>query len=198
MKRLAILLLYIAALSACNSNNTKEVAPEAPVESTAAPATPAITQPAPTPEPTPVNTTAIEWMTFEEAVAANQQRPKKFFVDVYTSWCGWCKVMDKQTFTDPDVIAYMNEHFYPVKFNAEQKETVTVNGQIFEFIPDAGRRGVHTLAYSLLQGRMSYPSVVYMNEQLQLMKVSPGFKRPEQILPELRAAVAGTISQVPG
>lgn len=178
MKRFVLLLTFAALLGACNSNSTTEEA--------------AGNQTTDVSHSTPMtrnsDATTIEWMTIEDAVAANAKMPKKFFIDVYTDWCGWCKVMDKQTFTNPDVIAYMNAHFYPVKFNAEQKENVTVNGQVFEFMPNAGRRGVHTLAYSLLQGRMSYPSVVYMNEQMQLIRVSPGYKKPEQLLPELQYA----------
>ncbi|MCI5082127.1 MAG: DUF255 domain-containing protein [Saprospiraceae bacterium] len=131
---------------------------------------------------------AVKWYSLEEALAANQETPKKFFIDVYTDWCGWCKVMDRKTFSDPKIAAYLNTNFYPVKFDAEQKESITVKGETFEWVA-GGRRGVNKLAYSLLNGRLSYPSVVYMNENFERIRVSPGFKTPEQILPELKFAV---------
>ena len=53
----------------------------------------------------------IDWMSWDEAVTANGEAPKMLFIDLYTDWCGWCKVMDRQTFTDPKVIQYMNENF---------------------------------------------------------------------------------------
>ncbi len=129
----------------------------------------------------------VKWYTWEEAVAANKKTPKKFYVDVYTNWCGWCKVMDKKTFTDPKVAQYLNENFYPIKLNAEQKEDITYDGQTFSW-REAGRNGIHMLAYSLLEGKMSYPSFVFLNEKYERIMVSPGYKKPEQLLPELKFA----------
>ena len=66
----------------------------------------------------------INWMSFEEAIKLNETKPKKIFIDVFTDWCGWCTKMDQTTFVDKDVVAYMNENFYAVKFNAEQTEPI--------------------------------------------------------------------------
>lgn len=143
---------------------------------------------------TPVPTTVVDtveditWHTFEEAVELNKTNPKKFLVDVYTDWCGWCKVMDKKTFTDDKVKAYVNEHFYAVKLDAEQKEAINFNDNKFEYIANAGRRGIHTLAYSLLDGKMSYPSIVYLNEKFERIAIAPGYKTPEQIMTDLEFA----------
>ena len=147
----------------------------------------------PTTEPT--DDTKIKWYTLEEAVAANKTNKKKFAIDIYTSWCHWCKVMDKETFTDPAVIEYMNEHFYAIKFDAESKENITFQGKDFKFV-NAGRRGINTLAYFLLDGRAAYPTIVYLDEALNKVKKSPGFKKPNQMVEELKsvegAAVAGS------
>jgi len=126
----------------------------------------------------------LKWYTWEEAVAANQKEPRKIMVDVYTDWCGWCKRMDATTFQDPTVMKYLNEHFYPVKLNAEQKEDIVFQGATFKFQP-YGRRGAHELAIQLLNGRMSYPSVVYLNEKFEIITVSPGYKMPDDIMKEL-------------
>lgn len=123
----------------------------------------------------------IKWYTFEEAVELTKKNPKKIFVDVYTSWCGWCKRMDANTFTHPVIIKYMNEKYYAVKLNAEQKTPITFDGK--EFInpnPDA-RRSVHQFAASLLDNRMSYPTTVYLDENVKRLMVRPGYLVPKAL-----------------
>lgn len=133
----------------------------------------------------------LTWYSWEEATALNQKQPKKIFVDVYTDWCGWCKKMDKSTFSDPAVAAYLAEHFYPVKFNAEQRANIDFNGQTFKFLENQGRGGAHELAVALLDGRMGYPSFVFLNEKYERIMISPGYKEPADILKELRFAAEG-------
>ena len=127
----------------------------------------------------------LKWYTWQEAVELQKSSPKKIFVDVYTDWCGWCKRMDKTTFNNDKVSAYLKEHFYPVKMDAEMKEDVEYNGHTFKFVK-SGRRGAHMLAYSLLDGRMSYPTVVFLNEKMERILISPGYKDANQFLTELK------------
>jgi len=127
----------------------------------------------------------INWMTWDEAYKANQKEPKKIFIDIYTEWCGWCKKMDSSTFVDPSIVKEMNEDFYAVKFDAEQKEEIKFNGATFSFVKQ-GRRGSHQLAYALLDGRMSYPSFVLLDEKFQRIMLAPGYKTPEKLMPQLQ------------
>lgn len=127
----------------------------------------------------------ITWVTWDEAMALNKNEGKKIFVDMYTDWCGWCKRMDATTFRNQSVINAISKDFYAVKFDAEQKEAIEFRGSKFEFTK-AGRRGAHGLAVALLEGRLSYPSFVYLDENLDRITISPGFKKPDGILPELK------------
>lgn len=127
----------------------------------------------------------VKWYTWEEAIQASERNPKKIFVDVYTEWCGWCKKMDRNTFAEKNVAAYLNKNFYPVKFDAEQKADVKYKGSILKFHADAGRRGVHELAHALLDGRMSYPSYVYLDENQGRITISPGYKEAKDFIKEL-------------
>ena len=120
----------------------------------------------------------VQWLTFEEAVERSKIEKKKIFIDVYTNWCGWCKVMDKNTFNNPKIAEYLNENFYPVKFNAEQREDVVFRGNTFKYVPSGGR-GVHELAYALLQGKMSYPSFLILNEDFDILNLTPGYVKPD-------------------
>ena len=116
----------------------------------------------------------IKWLTIQQAYALTQKKPRKFVIDVYTDWCGWCKVMDRKTFSEPAVIDYVNENYYAVKFNAEQTGDVTLGKQTFKYI-SGGSRGVHELAAALMKNQMSYPTTVFMDEKFQLIQPIPGY-----------------------
>jgi thioredoxin-related protein len=117
----------------------------------------------------------VKWMTFEEAVAKSKTEKRKFIIDVYTDWCGWCKVMDKKTFSDPEVAKLLNEKFYPVKLDAEQTADIQFNGTTFKYVAN-GRSGTHQLAAALLNNQLSYPTVVFVDEDFASVSPIPGFK----------------------
>ncbi len=124
----------------------------------------------------------VKWYTIEEAQALNAKAPRKIFIDMYTDWCGWCKTLDKNTFSQPDIAEYLNAYFYPVKFNAEGKNPAVFKGQTYNFNPQYRS---HELAVNIMQGRMSYPTTVYLDEQLNLITVVPGYQSPEDMRPIL-------------
>ena len=125
--------------------------------------------------PKPTAEAHIKWLSWEEAQAAQKKAPKKIFVDVYTDWCGWCKRMDANTFENPTIAKYMSETFYCVKFNAEMHDDVTFKGQKYS---TDGR--YNSLATFLLQNRMSFPTTLYLDEQLNLINTVPGYMDPKQ------------------
>jgi thioredoxin-related protein len=116
----------------------------------------------------------INWMTLEQAIEKSKTEKKKIFVDVYTDWCGWCKRMDETTFTDASVVEYMNANFYAVKFNAEQQQDIVFKNKTYHF-KKVGTRGYHELAAEWLNNRMSYPTVVFINEDLELIQPLPNY-----------------------
>ena len=126
----------------------------------------------------------VNWITFEEAVERSKKEKRKIFIDVYTDWCGWCKVMDNKTFTDPEIAKLLNEEFRAVKFNAEQRADVVFNGTTFKFI-ESGRNGYHQLAAALLNNQLSYPNFVFLSDEFHIIPVSPGetslpgYRKPE-------------------
>ncbi|GAB6278128.1 MAG: thioredoxin fold domain-containing protein [Lentimicrobium sp.] len=129
---------------------------------------------------------AVQWLTFEGAIAKNEEGiKKKVFIDVYTDWCGWCKRMDATTFSEAMVASYMNEHFYSAKLNAERVDSVRYNGKIYINTRPNTPRSAHQIAISLLQGRMYYPSYVILDENNQKLTSFAGYLKPEEIMPIL-------------
>ena len=126
----------------------------------------------------------VKWLTFEEAMELYEKEPKKLLIDLYTDWCGWCKVMDKNTYGNQVIASYINDNFYAIKFNAEQKEPVEFNGHTFEFIPNAGRKGTHSIAYAVTGNKLSgYPMTVFMDEELRIIQPISGYLKPDQMEP---------------
>ena len=128
----------------------------------------------------PPETATVKWYTIEQALALNEHAPRKIMVDVFTDWCGWCKVMDQQTFHDPVIAKILNEKYYPVKFNAETRDTIVFQGRTF--VNDGqGTRSAHQLAVAMLNGKLSYPNIVFIDENNQLITAIPGFRKPEEM-----------------
>lgn len=127
----------------------------------------------------------LKWMTMEEAGQLKNKDGKKFLVDVYTDWCGWCKIMDKKTFSDPAVQKYLNENFHLVKFNSEQHDPITFKGKTYEWSP-IGKNGINKLAFEIIGTSLSYPTLVYLDENLEKITHIPGYKKPEQLMAELK------------
>ncbi len=121
----------------------------------------------------------IKWRTFAEALELNKKEPRKIVIDVYTDWCGWCKVMEKNTYNHEIISEYLNKKFYIVKLNAEQKEDVKIGDKTYKFVPQ-GSRGYHELAAILLQGNMVYPSVVFLDEKVRIIQSFQGYIRAKQ------------------
>lgn len=125
----------------------------------------------------------INWITMNEALAAQKKAPKKIIMDAYTDWCGPCKMMDRNTFTNKDVINYINKHFYAVKFNAEGTEEVMY--QDFNYTNpnyDPNRKGRNSQHFFTNALKITgYPSLVFFDEQSNVIAPIAGYRTPEQL-----------------
>ena len=130
---------------------------------------------------------SIQWMKFEEAIAANAKNPKMILVDVYTDWCGWCKKMDKDTFTDPRVVAHFQKNFYAVKLNAEDtNRKFPFMGKTFTEAEMAASMRVN-----------SYPNFVVIEPGLQNIAQLPGYREPEAFLAGLAELIEKAFKKTP-
>ena len=129
--------------------------------------------------------TEITWLTIQEAEKLNKEHPKKIFIDLYTDWCGYCKIMDSKTFSDPRIKEYICANFYAVKFNAERTDTVTFNNDtLVNLGVPFGKRASHQFAtkYGSTPNGIGYPTSVFMNASNQLIQNLPGYYSPEQFI----------------
>lgn len=113
---------------------------------------------------------SINWISIDEAQELSKKEPRKVIVDVYTDWCGWCKKMDKSTFSDAEVVNYINEYFYAVKLNAESKDVVSYNGTELTKRELAGAFQVR-----------SYPTIVIIDEAFETVFPIPGYRSAKDL-----------------
>lgn len=126
----------------------------------------------------------INWVTIEQAVEMQKKAPKKIMMDVYTSWCGPCKMLDKNTFHNADVVDYVNKNYYAVKFDAEGNDTVTFQGKTYSnpsYDPAKAKRrnSQHQLAGAF--GVRSYPTILFLDESANVISPIIGYKTPQQL-----------------
>jgi len=128
--------------------------------------------------------TEINWMTMDEAITAQAKTPKKIMMDAYTNWCGPCKMLDKKTFHNSDVVKYINENYYAVKFNAEGNESINYKDQSFSNPGyDASRGNSRNSQHQLAQALEinAYPTIVFFDENANILIPLPGYKTPQQL-----------------
>jgi len=133
-----------------------------------------------------LNVTAqeINWISLEEAETLQKKTPKKIMIDMYTSWCGPCKMLDRNTFQNKQVADYVNEHYYAVKFNAEGNEKLSFKGKAFSnpnYDPSKAnkRNSAHELSrYFQIQ---AYPTIVFLDEESNLIAPIRGYKKPQDL-----------------
>ena len=126
----------------------------------------------------PLKKEKLKWISLDELQTAYAKQPKPVIIDVYTSWCGWCKVMDKETYSNEKVAAYINDHFYAVKFDAESTDPVILGKKKYSYNP---AYKANDLAVYLLSGRMGYPTTVLLASLDAQPAPLSGYLKPSEL-----------------
>ena len=131
----------------------------------------------------------MKWYSVTEALELNKQTHKKIFIDVYAQWCGPCKWLAANTFTNPVIQEDLNKYYIPAKFDAESSDTIFFQGKRFiNQNPNAGpRMSTHdfTMYIAQTQQGIAYPTLVFLDEDLNMIQPIPGALTAEQLEPIL-------------
>lgn len=116
-----------------------------------------------------------EWKTVNYGLENSAKENKLIMLDVYTDWCGWCKRMDRDTFSDSTVAAYLNSRYIACKMNPEKKGKLTYDGKEYTFGEFGQALGVR-----------GYPATAFFNEKGEVLTVVPGYMKPQEFLTVLK------------
>ena len=144
--------------------------------------------------PAPPAKEVMQWMSLQQAEESYKKQQKPILIDLYTDWCGWCKVMDKQTYANKQVAAYIMDKFYPVKLNAEQRQAIQFGGKTFQF--NSNYR-THEFAIYLTRGQLSYPTTVIIPGTGKMPQAIAGFLKPKDIEPIVKYFGEGQFEKIP-
>jgi len=122
----------------------------------------------------------VNWLSFEKAIEINKTNPKPLLIAIYADWCGWCKKMDKETYTNPVIAKYVNDNYHAIRLNGEGKDPITYKDYTFKF-NQQGKIKYHELSAALLNGKLSYPTTVILNKEEQLLDRIPGYLTPRKM-----------------
>ena len=132
----------------------------------------------------------VKWHTIEEASTA-KIGTKLYMVDFYTDWCGYCKKMDRETFSDATVAKILNRYFYPVKFNAESTKSFSWFGKTFNGA--GGRIRIHEFA----RGVQGYPTTVFYHADGSVFQAVPGYASAKEYVVILWYFASGDYQRYP-
>lgn len=126
----------------------------------------------------------INWISLNEAMELQKENPKKIMMDVYTNWCGPCKMLDKYTFQNEDVVAYVNEHYYAVKFNGEGNDTINYKGNIFNnpnYQKSKANKRNAPHQFADFMRIEAYPTIAFLNEEANFIIPLRGYFKPKEL-----------------
>jgi thioredoxin-related protein len=126
----------------------------------------------------------INWVSLEKAVELQKKNPKKIMMDAYTNWCGPCKLLDRNTFHNKDVVDYVNKNYYAVKFNAEGNEKINFKGKVFSnpnYKPEKANKRNSSHELSTYFSIRSYPTLLFLDENAEFLSPVIGYKTPQQL-----------------
>ncbi len=119
----------------------------------------------------------LHWTSINDIADSMEVKEKPILVKLETSWCGYCKKMDKDVFPSKKVAKELNENYYYIKIDAESKTDITVNDTTYKYVVYPGGRGINQLAkkWGTVDGQIKYPTILILNNEYQIIKLLDGY-----------------------
>ncbi len=113
----------------------------------------------------------LQWTNYTDGVRKASAENKKVLIDVYTDWCGWCKRMEKDTYSDEDIKNYLTQNYILVRLNAESDVKETVGQEVMTQTEIAKAYRVN-----------GYPTTIFLSTDGQPITSVPGYMKPDEFM----------------
>src|SRR3989442_5239071 len=113
----------------------------------------------------------LPWLAFDAATEKAKKENKHLIVDVYTTWCGWCKVMDRQTYGNKEVAEYLTQNFVLAKVNGESSAELHYKGETMSEKVFARKVGV-----------TGFPTTYFLKPDADIIGGAPGYIPPDNFM----------------
>lgn len=127
-------------------------------------------------------------VTFEQLDSLQNREKRPVVIFVHTSWCKYCSTMKNTTLKNNEVVNVLNQRYYFVSLDAEEKADIRFRGHIFRYKPTGANAGLHELAEQLgmMNGELSYPSLCFLDADYGIIFQQQGYLSAKQLLPVLK------------
>ena len=120
------------------------------------------------------NLLALNWLSYNEGLARAEKENKYVLIDFYTDWCGYCKKMDKNTYSNEEVKKILSKKFVIIRVNAESDSKVIENG-----------KEITERELAKLYKVSGYPTTWFLESNHSRVAPLPGYVTTEQFIPVL-------------
>lgn len=119
----------------------------------------------------------IKTYQFEQIDSLQKIQKRNILIFIHTDWCKYCKMMQNTTFKNDHIIKMLNEKYYFITLNAEEKRTIFFNNHTFSYKPTGTNTGSNEITVQLgtIENKLSFPTLCVLNANNEIIFQYPQY-----------------------